>query len=59
MKIWKWKWNFAKRKRKWNFIGGSRNKNGTMFSGGTNTEMEFSFSTDAEFPFSTGFAWSI
>jgi hypothetical protein len=59
MKIWKRKWNFAKRKWKRNCFGGSGNGNGTTFSGGTDAEMEFPFLTDAEFPFYNGFAWSI
>jgi hypothetical protein len=59
MKIWKGKWNFAKLKRKWNFFGGSGNENGTTFSSGTNMKMEFLSPTNAEFPFSSSFAWSI
>jgi hypothetical protein len=55
MKIWKWKCNFAKRKLKYNFFWWSRNRIGTTVSGGTNTEIEFPFPTDAEFPFSSGF----
>jgi hypothetical protein len=40
MKIWKWKQNFAERKRK--FFDESGNRNGTTFSGGTDAEMEYS-----------------
>jgi hypothetical protein len=44
MKIWKQKWKSAKRKRKWNFFGGSGNGNGTSIFGGTDAEMEVSSS---------------
>jgi hypothetical protein len=35
------------------------NENGTAFSGGTGAKMEFSFPTDVEFLFYSGFAWSV
>jgi hypothetical protein len=59
MKIWKRKWNFAKRKQKWRIFGGSRNGKGIAFSDGTDTKMEFPFPTNAQFLFCSGFAWSI
>jgi hypothetical protein len=42
---------FCEMERKMKFLCGSGNKNGTAFSSGTNVKMEF--------PFSSGFAWSI
>jgi hypothetical protein len=59
IRIWKRKYNYAKLKWKQNFFGGSGNGNGTTFSDGTDVEMEFPFSTDVEFLFYCGFAWSI
>jgi hypothetical protein len=44
MKIWKQKRKSAERKRKWNFFGGSGNRNGTAISGGTDAETEVSVS---------------
>jgi hypothetical protein len=44
MKIWKQKQKSAEWKRKWNFIGGSRNGNGTAISDGTDAETEVSVS---------------
>jgi hypothetical protein len=50
---------FCKTKMQTEFIGGSRNGNRTVFSGGTDAEMEFPFPTDTEFAFYSGVAWSI
>jgi hypothetical protein len=50
---------FCKPEMEMEFFGGTGNKNGTAFFGGTNAEIEFSFPTNAEFPFLSGFAWSI
>jgi hypothetical protein len=41
------------------FFGGRGNKNGTVFSGGIDAEMEVSFSTNTEFLFYGCFAWPI
>jgi hypothetical protein len=41
------------------FFGGSGKRNGTAFSGGTGTEVEFPFPTNAEFPFYGRSAWPI
>jgi hypothetical protein len=41
------KWNSAEQ----NFFGRSENENGTMISGGTDTETKILFPTDAKFPF--------
>jgi hypothetical protein len=42
MKIWKQKQKSVKWKRKWNFFGGSENRNGTAISGGTDVKIEVS-----------------
>jgi hypothetical protein len=54
-----WKWNFAERKQKRNFLDGSGNGNGTMYFGGTDVEMEFPFPTKVEFPLYRCSAWPI
>jgi hypothetical protein len=59
MEIWKQKQNYAERKQKSNFLGGSRNENETAFSGGTDVEMEFPFLIKVEFPFYGCSAWLI
>jgi hypothetical protein len=41
------------------FFGGSGNRNGRTFFGGTDAETEFLFPTDTEVPFYSGFAWLI
>lgn len=51
--IQKRKWKRAKQKRKWNFLRGNRNKNGTVISGGTNTKMKLSVFVNMEFFIST------
>jgi hypothetical protein len=42
---------FYKTKMEMDFVGGSRNRNGTTFSGGTDAEIEFLFPTDTKFHF--------
>jgi hypothetical protein len=57
MEIWKRKRNFAKQKRKWNFLDESGN--GISFSSGAGVETEFPFPTKVEFPFYRCSAWPI
>jgi hypothetical protein len=51
------KWNgnmemkICKTEIKTDFFGGNGNKNGTMFSSGTDMKTEFPLSTNMEFPF--------
>jgi hypothetical protein len=52
---WKWKRIFLVEVET-KFFGESENGNRIIFSGGTDAEMEFSFPTDAKFPFYSGFA---
>jgi hypothetical protein len=44
MKIWKQKRKSTERKQKWNFFGGSGNRNRTGISGGTDAETKVSIS---------------
>jgi hypothetical protein len=53
------KMEFCQTEMEMDFFCESGNENRTTFSGGTNTKMELPFPTDAEFLFSSGFAWSI